>query len=218
MVSNNNNSKQKELEVLNRIQTNWATLTGLVNRLENAETKESLNELCEKLHDRFAVCPASSKLEYIGSFPGGLAWHSLNVLKIMKDLRKSFDLENSVPTDSLIVLGLFHDIGKLGNEEEDYFYPQTSEWHRKTLGQVYEINKELVGMPVAIRSLWWLNNFGVQLSENEIGALTSLATKPNEEISFVPSLRVPWETFLLQTAVRASCMKYAGFSSIADVK
>ena len=211
VLTNTNRSN----DILTKIQNNWATVLSLAGKIENTETKAGALELCDKLHDRLAVCPASSKTEYVGAFPGGLVFHSLNVLKIMKDMRKALELEDKVSTDSLIVLGLFHDIGKLGNEDNDYYLPQSSEYHRNR-GNPYEFNQDLLNIPVATRSLWWLNRFSIWLSENEIHALNTLNVKGTEIVSYVPSLRDPWEAYLLQSAVRAACLKYGGFKSILD--
>jgi hypothetical protein len=212
---NKKNENDQEL-ILKRVQENWATLKGLINRIESAEIRASSNELCDDLHDRFAVAPASTKLEYVGCFVGGLVWHSLNVLRIMKNLRSSLDLERVISADSLIVLSLFHDIGKLGNEDEDYYLPQRSEWHRDKLGQLYEINEELNNVSVPIRSLWWMNRYGILLSENELYAIQSLSVRSGEQISFSPSLRDPWEAYLLQSAVRGACIKHKGITSLTQ--
>jgi hypothetical protein len=136
----NKKADNQEL-VLQKVQENWGTLKGLVNRIENPEAREGAIHLCDDLHDRFAVAPASTRTDYVGCFVGGLVWHSLNVLRVMKALRTSLDIEKTVSADSMIILGLFHDIGKLGNEKEDYYLPQSSDWHREKLGMHYEVNE-----------------------------------------------------------------------------
>jgi len=211
---NTNKSTASNDDLLKKINENWGTVLGLVGRIENAEVKEGATQLCNDLHDRFAVCPASTRTEYVGCFPGGLVWHSLNVLRSMKALRTGLDLEKSVHPDSLIVLGLFHDIGKLGNVNNDYYLPQTSDWHRDKLGQLYIVNDKVSAIPVATRSIYWLNQYNIPLSENEIHAITSLAEKPGEAVSFTPSLRDPWESYLLQSAVRGACIKNHGVTSV----
>lgn len=214
-MSNKKTDNNQEI-VLKRVQENWGIVKGLVNRIENLEAREGAIHLCDDLHDRFAVAPASTRTDYVGCFVGGLVWHSLNVLKVMKALRTSLELESTVSADSMIILGLFHDLGKLGNEKDDYYLPQRSEWHREKLGQLYEINDGMGNIPVAIRSLWWLNHYKVSLSENEVYALQSLSLKNGEQISFTPSLRDPWEVYLLQSAVRGACIKHHGITSLTQ--
>jgi hypothetical protein len=211
----NKKADNKEL-VLQKVQENWGTLKGLVNRIENPEAREGAIHLCDDLHDRFAVAPASTRTDYVGCFVGGLVWHSLNVLRVMKALRTSLDIEKTVSADSMIILGLFHDIGKLGNEKEDYYLPQSSDWHREKLGMHYEVNEGMGHIPIAVRSLWWLNHYKVSLSENEVYALQSLSVKNGEQISFTPSLRDPWEGYLLQSAVRGACIKHHGITSLTQ--
>lgn len=214
---NKNNNQNNDNELIKKINDNWGTLLGLVGRIENAEVKEGALKLCDDLHDRFAVCPASTRTDYVGCFPGGLVWHSLNVLRVMKGLRTSLDLEKVVHSDSMIIMGLFHDIGKLGNEKHDYYLSQTSDWHREKLGQLYTLNEDLSPMPVSTRSVWWLNQYGIPLSENELHAITSLSAKANEAVSFVPSLNDPWEAYMLQTSVRGACLKHHGITSLLQV-
>ena len=199
--------------LVEKINDNWKTFTGLVARIENQEVKEGATKLCLDLYDRFAVCPASTRTDFVGCFPGGLVWHSLNFLRAMKGLRTSFDLEETVHADSMIVMGLFHDIGKLGNDKNDYYVSQGSDWHRNK-GMLYELNTDLAQMPVSTRSVWWLNQYGIPMSENELHAITSLAAKSSDSVSFTPSLKDPWEAFLLQSAVRGSCIKHHGITSL----
>jgi hypothetical protein len=202
---------------LETITENWAKLISIVGKIENSEVREGATKMCNDLHDKFAVCPASTRIDYVGCFTGGLVWHSLNVLKAMKNIRSSFGLENKVHSDSMIILGLFHDIGKLGNHSDDYYLPQASEWHRNK-GMLFEVNREIANVPVAVRSLWWLNQYGIPLSENEVHAILSLANSHNEEIRFVPSLKDPWETFLLQTSVRGACIAAHGITELPNNK
>lgn len=129
-------------QIVQKVTTNWNNYKNIVSKIEDEDKREALLELCEDLHDRFAVAPASTRTDYVGCFVGGLVWHSLNVLKVMRVLRSSLDLENIVSTDNMIILALFHDLGKLGNEKEDYYLPQTSDWHREKLGQYYLINED----------------------------------------------------------------------------
>lgn len=200
--------------LLAKVQENWDKVKSLVNRIEDEKVKAGCIALTDHLYDRMAVCPASTKLDYIGCFVGGLTWHSLNVLRVMKILHSSFELEGKVSADSMILLGLFHDIGKLGNEETDYYTPQKSEWHREKLGQMYEVNEGMGSVPVSVRTLWWLNRFNIPLSEQEIAAIHSLTNK-NEQISFTPGIgNDPWETFLLQSAVRGACIRYHGIKNL----
>ena len=71
-------------------------------------------------------------------------------------------------------VALNHDLGKVGDLENDYYEPCTSDWHRKNQGRLYDSNKSLGHhMPVPHRSIFLLNHFGIKVSEVEmIGILT----------------------------------------------
>lgn len=198
-------------KLIQKITSNWEVYKNLVSKIEDAEKRHSLEALCNKLTDRAVVAPASTRKDYVGCFTGGLVWHSLNVTKNMKELVKLYDAD--VSTDSLITVGLFHDIGKIGTQEKDYYLPQHSEWHRGK-GMLFEINPEISHFPVSHLSLYWLNQYSVPLTEHEISAILSLNVKSTEEISYVPSFKDSWLTVVLQHAVRATCIKNNGISSI----
>lgn len=204
----NNKTDNQEL-ILKRVQENWGTIKGLVNRIENPEAREGALHLCDDLHDRFAVAPASTRTDYVGCFVGGLVWHSLNVLKVMKALRSSLELEKTVSADSMIILGLFHDLGKLGNEKEDYYLPQSSDWHREKLGQYYMINEDIQPrITIQQRTLFWLNKYRFPLEEKVIGALMSVSNYENEKTEIVNSKSETWESYLLTSGVRGAIIKY----------
>ena len=69
----------------------------------------------------FFQAPAST--EYHCSFPGGLALHSLNVYYALKELndvvaKLTEDDSRQYSKDSLIIVGLLHDLGKINYYEE----------------------------------------------------------------------------------------------------
>lgn len=201
-------------EELNKIQENWDLFLGLVNnKISDLTVREPLVKLCKELEDRLAVCPASTRKEYVGAFPGGLVWHSLNVLKTMKELNKIYEAKYS--PDTLIVVSLFHDLGKIGNEEEDYYLPNESDWHKKN-GILYEVNQDLPPTSVASRTMWWLNSSGVPLSEAEVHSIMSLQQMGqmfNNDLYNVPML-----TLMLQQSVRFCSVKNKGCSSVLTEK
>ena len=61
--------------------------------------------------NEFYGTPASSK--YHGSHPGGLVLHSYNVYKRLCEYNEWQNLE--IPHDSLLIMGLFHDVCKLNH-------------------------------------------------------------------------------------------------------
>jgi len=72
-------------------------IEGLLNKLETSD---------------FFIAPASTK--YHSNFKGGLCEHSLNVYDNLMVLIKSKGLENEIDMDGATIVGLLHDIGKIG--------------------------------------------------------------------------------------------------------
>lgn len=134
----------------------------------NDDRKEPAIALVEALGDRLALCPASGRLSFHNCFAGGLVEHSIRVLGIALKLRKLLDIDTKeVTTNSLILCCLFHDLGKVGNLDDDYYIPQESNWHREKLGEYYKTNQEMRYMTVPHRSLWLCQQFGIKLTQEE---------------------------------------------------
>ncbi len=146
---------------IEQIQSNWETYENLCRRLSD----NSLNDLLDTLGERLVMCPASFREDQYGAYPGGMIEHVLKVCANMRSLNKSLDLGLSV--SSILKVGLLHDLGKVGSLEEDYFVNQDSEWHREKLGQFYKFNENLNKMSVSHRTLFLLQHFGVNLTNEE---------------------------------------------------
>ncbi len=146
---------------VDKIQSNWATYEKLCGKLSD----DNLNNLLEAVGERLVMSPASPKEDQYGCYPGGLIEHSLDVTIMMRTLNKA--LGSKVPTDSVLKVGLLHDVGKIGDLETDYFVEQDSSWHREKLGQLYKYNEDLEKMSTSHRTLYLLQHFGVVLSKDE---------------------------------------------------
>lgn len=113
--------------------------------------------------------PASSREEYHSCYPGGLLVHSLNVVKNLKRMAKAL-CPGKYDDATLAFVGLFHDLGKAGDGNENYYVPNPSEWHRQK-GMLYEINKNCVHMPTSERGLYILQKNLIPLSADEYLAI-----------------------------------------------
>ncbi len=129
---------------------------------------EPIKKMLTDLGDRLALCPASGKIEFHSCFPGGLVDHSLRVLQNAYKLMKVYDLD--FPKESIILSCLFHDLGKVGDMTQDYYVPQSSDWH-KSKGMLYEHNSHLKYMSVPHRSIFLLQHYGVRLTHDETLAI-----------------------------------------------
>ena len=64
-------------------------------------------------------------------------------------------------TEEVIFAALHHDLGKVGDMENDYYIPQESEWHRKNRGEIFTHNGALQYMTVTDRAIFLLNQFQI---------------------------------------------------------
>ena len=67
-------------------------------------------------------------------------------------------------------LGLFHDLGKAGDGEHEFYVWNHSDWHRSK-GMLYETNRKCAYMGTGERSLYVLQKYGVVLSAEEYLAI-----------------------------------------------
>lgn len=183
----------------------------ITEKITDQPRKTGLLGLVDKIEETLILAPASTRTDYHGAFPGGLVDHSLKVLKTMSALNRAY--EANLNTESLVITGLFHDIGKCGTVERPYYLPKSSDWHNKQ-GIMYEINPDLVNMPVSLRSLYLLQAFGVKLTADEHYAISTIrdrsrTTEENPMVQNEPILAV-----VLQQAVRMACLRGSGRASI----
>ena len=133
----------------------------LINLIDPAR-RERVTLLFEDLWPRFSVCPASTK--YHGAYKGGLLDHTVQVVKVSNILYKYYkamrDLNTSL--ESLIFCALVHDVGKIGTRFHDiYLYN----------GERFEYNTKVDKIDHELLSIFWLNFYGITLSEDEMVAI-----------------------------------------------
>lgn len=195
--------------------------------VDNIETfKRLISAKCEKrseellyivssIEERLIETPSSSKTDYHGCFPGGLIDHSLRVVKFMSELNKIY--EANLSSDSIVLTGLFHDIGKIGDFKDpskNYYIRKNSDWHNKQ-GILYDINPEFSGISVSLRSLCILQEAQVQLTSEEFLAIASIKDRHRSSDDSLPLYQNEGIlTLILSQAVKVSCLKGQGKTSI----
>ena len=147
-----------------QIEANWEKYVSMCKHM-GPHRVEQAQELCEYFGERLALAPASSRLEHHNAFPGGLVDHSIRVLVNARAISKALNVQ--LPLESLVTCALFHDLGKVGNIDEDYYLPQDSDWHKEKLGEMYKTNKKLQYMTIPHRGLYILQHFGIKLNQDE---------------------------------------------------
>jgi 23S rRNA maturation-related 3'-5' exoribonuclease YhaM len=94
--------------------------------------------------------PASTRFHL--SEEQGLQQHSVGVTETL--LRFRDRLAPAIPEESCVIVGLFHDAGKLGMPGKPLYLPNDNEWLVKNRGIRYKINPNVVAMGLAVRSLY----------------------------------------------------------------
>lgn len=143
-------------------------VTKLLEKLPEPR-KTLVKKMFDDIGETYFTAPASSRDEYHSCYAGGLARHSLNVVSNLKKLADAL-CPGRFDTPTLIFVGLFHDLGKVGDSVEEYYLPNKSDWHVKK-GMLYEINKDCIYMPTSERGLYILQKYGIEVSSDEYIAI-----------------------------------------------
>ena len=155
-----------------KIKQNWETLQQLITDTFDEDRVQSLNTMYAYFENRMTLAPASGINYYHNCFPGGYVDHVLRVIDCAKDLYKLWSAKGAnvegYTYEELIFSAMHHDLGKVGDMDNDYYVPNKSEWHRKNQGKIYEHNPKLHFMNVSDRSIWLLNQFNIKMSVNEL--------------------------------------------------
>lgn len=153
-----------------QIVANWDRFYSLVESTFTGTRKDSLLKIVEFFQDRMLLAPASSKEHYHNAHPGGYIEHVLNVYDIAMDLATTWEKYSEqidYTKEEITLITLFHDLGKIGDTTQEYYQVQDNEWRRNNMGEIYKINDKIANMNGADRSLYILQHFGVQLTQNE---------------------------------------------------
>jgi hypothetical protein len=158
--------------------------------------------------ERIMLAPASTKRDYTCCHPGGLVEHSLRVLQNAAKLRQVYNLTDSVSSQSVVLCSLFHDIGKVGTENKEYYVDNTSDWHRDKLGILYNVADRFHHVPVSQLSLFTLSQNKVEIDIDEWYAVSVVGSKTIKDD--LPTQGEPWISILLSQAVKAACVMGKG--------
>lgn len=181
-----------------QIKENWEKFLDIINDNISGERGEKLLEFYKKYEDRLILMPASYKKGYHGCFPGGYINHVLNVInnsELLYDLWIKAGADVSTFTkEELIFSAINHDLGKIGDSENESYIPQTDNWRKEKLGEDYMFNTSLPFASVPDRGLFLLQSHGIQYSFNEMLAIQThdgLYDEANKKylVSYAPELK-----------------------------
>jgi hypothetical protein len=154
-----------------QLEKNWDELQGLITNTFEGDRLIKIKELHTHFEDRMCLAPASGTGWFHNAFPGGYVAHVLNVVDWALKYHKLFEeggmYLDDIDTESVVFAALFHDLGKIGNIDKDYYVSNTDEWRATKLQQYYLHNPEIHYMSVTDRSIWILNQFEIKISESE---------------------------------------------------
>lgn len=157
------------------IQNNWLKFTTTIEEYISSPRKEKLLEFYNKYEDRLMLMPAAHKKEYHNAFPGGYIDHVNRVIEcalLQSELWERMGADMTTFTkEELVFSAINHDLGKMGDEEQDSYIPQTDKWRRDKLGEDYMFNNKVPFASVPDRGLWMLQQHDVKYSFNEMVAI-----------------------------------------------
>ena len=158
-----------------QIQQNWIDLEETIKSYISEPRCLQLLDFYSKYSERIMLMPAAHKKEYHNAFPGGYVDHVLRVVDCALKLNKVW-VEMGVDTstytvEELVFAALNHDLGKMGDEQNESYIPQTDQWRKEKLGEDYKFNDQLEYMSVPDRGLHLLMSHGITFSRNEMLAI-----------------------------------------------
>ena len=158
-----------------QIQDNWSIFLNNIEVYITSDRKEKLLNFYKKYEERIILMPASHKKEYHNAFPGGYVEHVNRVVAASLKIYGvwcEFEMDKSTfSIEELVFSAINHDLGKMGDENNESYTPQTAKWRRDKLGEDYMFNKKVQFAAVPDRGLFLLQSHGVQYSFNEMLAI-----------------------------------------------
>ncbi len=152
-------------------------IVSLLNKV-NRDGIDRLIEFLEKTD--FFTAPASTKFH--SNYEGGLADHSLNVYKELKELTNG-----QWPEETIIIVGLLHDICKVNNykvEMRNKKNPDTGVWYQEP----YYTTDDMMPLGHGEKSVMLISEF-IRLTKEELYSIRwhMGGYEPKENYSYISS-------------------------------
>ncbi|MCX5748702.1 MAG: HD domain-containing protein [Candidatus Saganbacteria bacterium] len=110
--------------------------------------------------------PASTRFHL--NKEGGLLEHSVGVAETLLKIKSTLAPELS--DETCVIVGLFHDVGKIGMPGKPRYIKNENEWETKNRNLTYKVNPDEVYMNLAVRSLYIASKY-MPLSDAEAQAI-----------------------------------------------
>jgi len=152
-----------------KIEDNFTRLILIIENGFDGERKNNLLNLYNSNSTRIASAPASNKVYYHSAYIGGYVQHVLNVIDIsqrMSKLWKTIQVKETYSDEELLFVAINHDLGKIGDLNEEYYVLTTEDWKIKK-GQPFDFSDKLQYMGIPSRSLFLLQSYNIKVSQTE---------------------------------------------------
>lgn len=165
----------KQYNLTKEIKDNNKTLFLDTNKKYGILTDDILSAMGDTLFE----CPASTMLDLHNACEGGLVDHILRVAKYAANINKFLPEFSKQEVTSIIKVAFIAELGKIGLYEKE-----TSDWHIKNMGRIYNFKKDVVSMRVTERSLYLANQYGIQLKDYEFSAIANYDKDDSDKQSY----------------------------------
>lgn len=166
---------------------NYSKMIKIINCVEHRR-RIRIAKLMEDLSDKIFTAPASYKISQYSCYPGGLANHTIKVMQNMLKMVNSMKIKYS--RDSIILVALFHDVGKIGDRDDDYYIMNDDYW--KSRGFIYRINEKFDKIPIHMMSLYLLQKYEIRLERDEYNAISSYKNNSYDTLTTLLQTSIQW--------------------------
>ena len=160
----------KELSI-EQIEHNWKKLRDTIENTFDGDRLINLIKMYDYFEDRMCMAPASGKEHYHYAHVGGYVEHVLHIIDYAQQIKGTWEKNGATinfTDEELIFAAMHHDLGKVGDMDNDHYLPNESDWHVKNQGKLYVNNPDIQFMTPPDRGLWILNQFGIKMTINEV--------------------------------------------------
>jgi len=148
---------------------NYEKLIKIAETYFSEDRMKKVSELLNFYEVRMSTAPASGNIGYHNCYVGGYCEHVLNVINFALKIKENIwtGADCNATDEELVFSAFFHDFGKLGDKNHEYYIVEESQWHVEKMGRMYKINPKIPFMKVTDRSLFILQEFGIKYTINE---------------------------------------------------
>lgn len=146
----------------------------LINTHIKGDRKDQLIDFYKSIEELLVMAPASTKLDHHNCFPGGYLNHVIRVVEaslVYQKVWDKFGQKKTYTDEELVFSAINHDLGKLGKTDAPVYIENDSQWHVEKQGALYKYNPKVTHMRISDRSLYYLQEAGIKVSENEYLAI-----------------------------------------------